>query len=167
MNKNLKRPELLLPAGSKEKLDYAIHYGADAVYLGMVDFSLRAMRKGELITKDNLADCIKLAHSMNKKVYLTLNIFAYDDDIKNMIETAEKIRPMVSQSVLSLLFLIPTLYHFVFLSMPPAHTPRASQTARSFLLSLFHPSQLHIPAGTPVQSGPSASFPPGERSRCC
>ena len=91
MNKNLKRPELLLPAGSKEKLDYAIHYGADAVYLGMVDFSLRAMRKGELITKDNLADCIKLAHSMNKKVYLTLNIFAYDDDIKNMIETAEKI----------------------------------------------------------------------------
>ena len=50
MEVKLKRPELLLPAGSKEKLDYAIHYGADAVYLGMVDFSLRAMRKGELIT---------------------------------------------------------------------------------------------------------------------
>ncbi len=100
MNKNLKRPELLLPAGSKEKLDYAIHYGADAVYLGMVDFSLRAMRKGELITKDNLADCIKLAHSMNKKVYLTLNIFAYDDDIKNMIETAEKINEANPDAIL-------------------------------------------------------------------
>lgn len=91
MDKILKRPELLLPAGSKEKLDYAIHYGADAVYLGMVDFSLRAMRKGELITLDNLADCINLAHSYNKKVYLTLNIFAYDNDINQMIEAAERI----------------------------------------------------------------------------
>ncbi len=89
MEVKLKRPELLLPAGSREKLDYAIHYGADAVYLGMVDFSLRAMRKGELITIDNLKDCIDLAHSFGKKVYLTLNIFAYDKDIKGMIECAE------------------------------------------------------------------------------
>ena len=58
------------------------------------------MRKGELITKDNLADCIKLAHSMNKKVYLTLNIFAYDDDIKNMIETAEKINEANPDAIL-------------------------------------------------------------------
>ncbi len=100
MKKNLKRPELLLPAGSKEKLDYAIHYGADAVYLGMVDFSLRAMRKGELITLDNLKDCISLAHSMNKKVYLTLNIFAYDNDIENMIESAEKIKDAKPDAIL-------------------------------------------------------------------
>jgi len=100
MEKNLKRPELLLPAGSKEKLDYAIHYGADAVYLGMVDFSLRAMRKGELITLDNLKDCISLAHSMNKKVYLTLNIFAYDNDIENMIESAEKIKDAQPDAIL-------------------------------------------------------------------
>ena len=91
MDKNIKRPELLLPAGSKEKLDYAIHYGADAVYLGMVDFSLRAMRKGELITLDNLKDCINLAHKYGKKVYLTLNIFAYSNDIDQMIECAERI----------------------------------------------------------------------------
>ena len=48
------KPELLMPAGNIEKLKYAIKYGADAVYLGVVDFSLRAMRKGELITLDNL-----------------------------------------------------------------------------------------------------------------
>ncbi len=100
MKMNVKRPELLLPAGSKEKLDYAIHYGADAVYLGMVDFSLRAMRKGELITIDNLKECINLAHSMNKKVYLTLNIFAYDNDLKKMIEQAEKINDAAPDAIL-------------------------------------------------------------------
>lgn len=100
MEKNLKRPELLLPAGSKEKLDYAIHYGADAVYLGMVDFSLRAMRKGELITLDNLKDCISLAHSMNKKVYLTLNIFAYSNDIDQMIQAAERINDAKPDAIL-------------------------------------------------------------------
>ena len=100
MEVNLKRPELLLPAGSKEKLDYAIHYGADAVYLGMVDFSLRAMRKGELITLDNLKECIDLAHSFGKKVYLTLNIFAYSDDIERMIECAEKINEAKPDAIL-------------------------------------------------------------------
>ncbi len=97
---NLKRPELLLPAGSREKLDYAIHYGADAVYLGMVDFSLRAMRKGELITIDNLKDCIELAHSLGKKAYLTLNIFAYSSDIEAMIECAEKINEAKPDAIL-------------------------------------------------------------------
>ena len=100
MEMKLKRPELLLPAGSREKLDYAIHYGADAVYLGMVDFSLRAMRKGELITIDNLKDCIDLAHSMGKKVYLTLNIFAYDNDIKGMIECSERINDAQPDAIL-------------------------------------------------------------------
>ncbi len=100
MEKNLKRPELLLPAGSKEKLDYAIHYGADAVYMGMVDFSLRAMRKGELITSDNLKECIEFAHSFNKKVYLTLNIFAYNNDISLLIEQTEKIKDAKPDAIL-------------------------------------------------------------------
>ena len=100
MEKTIKKPELLLPAGSKEKLDYAINYGADAVYLGMVDFSLRAMRKGELITLSNLKECIDLAHSKNKKVYLTLNIFAYSNDIDKMIEAAEKINEANPDAIL-------------------------------------------------------------------
>ncbi len=83
--------ELLMPAGSKEKLEYAIRYGADAVYLGMVDFSLRAMRKGELITLDNLKDIIDFAHELKKKVYLTLNIFAFNNDIKQLEGCIERI----------------------------------------------------------------------------
>ncbi len=80
-----------MPAGSKEKLEYAIRYGADAVYFGMVDFSLRAMRKGELITLNNLKEVIDKAHELNKKAYLTLNIFAFNKDIKQLEECIEKI----------------------------------------------------------------------------
>ena len=80
----MKKPELLLPAGNLEKLEYAIRYGADAVYLGVVDFSLRAMRKGELITLENINSAIEKAHSLGAKAYLTLNIFAFNDDIKNL-----------------------------------------------------------------------------------
>ena len=80
----MNKPELLLPAGNIEKLEYAIKYGADAVYLGVVDFSLRAMRKGELITLENLKPAIEKAHLLGAKVYLTLNIFAFNDDIKNL-----------------------------------------------------------------------------------
>lgn len=76
------KPELLMPAGNLEKLKYAIKYGADAVYLGVVDFSLRAMRKGELITLENLKTAINTAHEMDAKAYLTLNIFAFNKDIK-------------------------------------------------------------------------------------
>ena len=83
--------ELLLPAGNKEKLEYAVRYGADAVYLGVVDFSLRAMRKGELITLDNLKDSIDLAHKLGKKAYLTLNIFAFNNDIHSLEECMERI----------------------------------------------------------------------------
>ena len=85
------KPELLMPAGNIEKLKYAIKYGADAVYLGIIDFSLRAMRKGELITLDNLKAAIDTARSMGAKSYLTLNIFAFNNDIKLLEQSMNKI----------------------------------------------------------------------------
>ncbi len=86
------KPELLLPAGNIEKMEYAFAYGADAVYLGMVDFSLRTMRKGELITEDNLKAAISRARELDKKVYLTLNIFAFDDDLEKLNKNLEIIK---------------------------------------------------------------------------
>lgn len=86
------KPELLLPAGNLEKLEYAVKYGADAVYLGVVDFSLRAMRKGELITFDNLKKAIDLAHSLDARAYMTLNIFAFNNDIENLEKSIEFIK---------------------------------------------------------------------------
>ena len=92
----IKKPELLMPAGNKEKLEYAIRYGADAVYLGLTDFSLRSMRKGEIITAENLKESIDLAHTLGAKAYLTLNIFAFNEDIKLLeqsIETLSDAKP--------------------------------------------------------------------------
>ena len=85
------KPELLMPAGNVEKLKYAIKYGADAVYLGVVDFSLRAMRKGELITLENLKNAIDTAHEMGAKAYLTLNIFGFNSDIKSLESCMDRI----------------------------------------------------------------------------
>ena len=67
--------ELLMPAGNMEKLEYAVSYGADAVYLGVVDFSLRAMRKGSLITMDNLKQAVDLAHSLGVNLLMPLAPF--------------------------------------------------------------------------------------------
>lgn len=71
-----------MPAGNLEKLEYAVRYGANAVYFGVVDFSLRAMRKGNLINLENLKDAVDLAHKLGAKAYVTLNIFAFNNDIK-------------------------------------------------------------------------------------
>lgn len=84
--------ELLLPAGSIEKMRYAYSYGADAVYLGLVDFSLRTLRKGEIITSENLKSAVDIAHSLNKKIYVTFNIFAYDDDIEKLYSNIEVVK---------------------------------------------------------------------------
>jgi len=78
-----------MPAGSIEKMKYAFAYGADAVYLGLADFSLRALRKGELIDENNLKDAIQVANSLGKKAFCTFNIFAYDSDIDKLHQTLE------------------------------------------------------------------------------
>lgn len=84
--------ELLMPAGNLEKLEYAVRYGADAVYLGVVDFSLRAMRKGSLITMDNLKEAVDLAHSLGAKTYVTINIFAFNNDIKQLEASLDRFK---------------------------------------------------------------------------
>lgn len=96
----MQKVELLLPAGNLEKLKYAVKYGADAVYLGVVDFSLRAMRKGEIITLENLKSAVELAHSLGAKAYLTLNIFAFNSDIKHLEECMDIIKDANPDAVL-------------------------------------------------------------------
>ena len=96
----MKKPELLLPAGNMEKLEYAIKYGADAVYLGVPDFSLRAMRKGSIITSENLKEAVSLAHSLNAKAYLTINIFAYNNDIRNLPAFCEIVKNANPDSII-------------------------------------------------------------------
>lgn len=76
----MKQPELLAPAGSIEKMKVAFHYGADAVYLGGKAFNLRAMSSN--FSNDALAEAVAYAHSINRRVYVTINILAHDREIR-------------------------------------------------------------------------------------
>lgn len=73
-------PELLMPAGSLDKLRFAYAFGADAAYVGVPLFSLRA-RENEF-NLEALKESIDLARSLNKKLYVTANIFARNRKIK-------------------------------------------------------------------------------------
>lgn len=81
-------PELLMPAGSLEKLKYAFAYGADAVYVGIPLFSLRA-RENEMDFND-LKEGIAIARAQNKKIYVTANIFARNLKLKSFKENFKK-----------------------------------------------------------------------------
>jgi U32 family peptidase len=90
------KPELLLPAGSPEKLRYAVAYGADAVYLGLPMASLRTPGRGEQFTPQNLETYVRYAQERGVKAYTTINIFASNHDLKRVIphlEQLESIRP--------------------------------------------------------------------------
>jgi putative protease len=80
----MKTPELLAPAGNYEKLKTALHYGADAFYLGLSDFSLRAM--ADNFTFDELEKAAHLIHLKGKKMYITVNIFPHNRDISGIKE---------------------------------------------------------------------------------
>ncbi len=89
----MKKPELLLPAGTLDRLKTAILYGADAVYCGTPDMSLR-VKSG--FTLEDVVEGIKFAHERGKKVYLTLNLFSHNKDIEKLpqfIETVKAVNP--------------------------------------------------------------------------
>ncbi|OVE82433.1 U32 family peptidase, partial [bacterium K02(2017)] len=79
--------ELLAPAGNLEKLKIALAYGADAVYAGVPQFSLRARENG--FTEDNIFEGIEYTHQQGKKFYLTANIIAHNRKIKPFINKIE------------------------------------------------------------------------------
>ncbi len=71
--------ELLSPAGDMSKLKTAFYFGADAAYIGGKSLSLRASAGN--FTDEEVAEAIKLAHSLGKKIYVTVNVFAKNSDI--------------------------------------------------------------------------------------
>ena len=88
------KPELLAPAGDFEKLKTAIHYGADAVYLGDSRFSLRA--KAGNFCGEELARAVRYARERGKKSYVTVNIFPHNRDLSGIdahLEFLKEVRP--------------------------------------------------------------------------
>lgn len=77
----MRKPELLIPAGSLEVLKTAVNFGADAVYIGGEAFGLRAKAKN--FGPDEMAEGISYAHERGVKVYVTANILAHNDDLED------------------------------------------------------------------------------------
>ena len=87
------RSELLMPAGNLEKLKIAVLYGADAIYMGTPDMSLRTKSQ---MTLEDVVEGIEFAHAHGKRVYLTLNLFSHNKDIDKLpqyVETVRKVKP--------------------------------------------------------------------------
>ena len=79
---NDRKPELLMPAGGMETLKVAVNYGADAVYMGGSSFGLRA--KADNFTIEEMKQAVEYAHAHNVKVYVTVNIFAHNEDVEGL-----------------------------------------------------------------------------------
>lgn len=79
---NLKKPELLIPAGNLETLKTAVIYGADAIYIGGDLYGLRA--KARNFSMEDMKEGIAFAHEHGKKVYVTANITAHNQDIEGI-----------------------------------------------------------------------------------
>lgn len=76
--------EILSPAGDLERLKWALIYGADAVYIGGYNYSLRANANNFSI--DDIKEAVTFAHNLNKKVYVTVNILFHNEDLNGLDE---------------------------------------------------------------------------------
>ena len=90
MDRMKKKPELLAPAGSPEVLRVALHYGADAVYIGGEAFGLRAKAKN--FSHDEMKEAARLTHELGKKLYVTVNILAHNADLQAVRDYLEELR---------------------------------------------------------------------------
>ena len=92
------KPELLAPAGSFEKAKTAFLYGADAVYCGTGSLSLRSRAE---VNDDDLAQTIKYAHSIGKKVYAAINIYAWDTYYEEIKKQAKMLNELKVDAIIA------------------------------------------------------------------
>lgn len=83
----MKKFELLAPAGDKERLEAAIHFGADAVYFAGKKYGLRAF--ADNFTEDGIKEAVSLCHANNVKTYITINVLAHNDDFEDLKQYLE------------------------------------------------------------------------------
>lgn len=94
----MKKLELLAPAGSLEKAKIAFMYGADAIYAGTAKLSLRSRAE---LDSDSLEDTIRYAHSIGKKVYVALNIYAQDDDYEEIKQEILRLKDIGADAIIA------------------------------------------------------------------
>jgi len=94
----MNKVELLAPAGSLTKLKYAIEYGADAVYIGGEEFSLRVASQN--FTLPEIEEGIEYAHKRGKKVYITANIIPHNDDLKEFPSFVRQVSDLGADAII-------------------------------------------------------------------
>lgn len=94
----MNKPELLAPAGSLEKAKVAFLYGADAVYAGTSKLSLRTRAD---MNSDSLKETIEYAHSIGKKVYVALNIYAQDEDYDEIEKEVKRLQEINADAIIA------------------------------------------------------------------
>ncbi|MEI6079142.1 MAG: peptidase U32 family protein, partial [bacterium] len=90
--------ELLAPAGDMEKLEWAVAYGADSVYFGMKDFSLRSFAGN--FSFEEAETALTLLHSKGKKGYVTLNIYPYSNEYNDIVNIAKKLEEIKADALI-------------------------------------------------------------------
>lgn len=103
----MQKSELLLPAGSLVKLKTAILYGADAVYAGTPDMSLRTQSK---ISLEDLSKGINFVHQQGKKIYLTLNLYIHNEEAAKLPQFVDTLRQLKPDGVL---IADPGVFHYL------------------------------------------------------
>jgi len=91
--------ELLAPAGDLEKLKIALLYGADAVFIGGQNFSLRA--RASNFTIEDIKEACNFAHERGKKVYITTNIIPHNEDLKGVLEYLKELEKAEVDAIIS------------------------------------------------------------------
>ena len=94
----MKKMELLAPAGSLEKAKVAFLYGADAVYAGTAKLSLRSRAE---MDSDDLEETINYAHNLGKKVYVAMNIYAYDEDYDEIRKDIKRLSKIKADAIIA------------------------------------------------------------------
>ena len=94
----MKKPELLCPAGNRESLNAALHFGADAVYGGMKHYGLRASAGN--FDGEELAAAVRSAHEAGARFYVTMNIYPFDDEMDGFMNAAREARDAGADAVI-------------------------------------------------------------------
>ncbi|MDO4963544.1 MAG: U32 family peptidase [bacterium] len=93
------KPELLAPAGDIERLKIALKYGADAVYIGGPLLNLRANAIN--FTLDEIKEAVSFAHSLNKKVYVTVNIILHNEELEEVESYLKKLEEVEVDAIIA------------------------------------------------------------------
>lgn len=119
-----KKIELLSPAGDLERLKVTLLYGADAVYIGGQDYSLRANANNFSIEK--IKEACTFAHKLNKKVYLTLNIVFHNEDISGV---NDYIRDVANAGIDAFIVSDPFIIRYIKTNFPKVEVHLSTQNS--------------------------------------